>query len=65
MAKKGKKGKKENKREKRSKLPKRRRERQTSYDIAVSTLGRIVCIYAVLTFLGILAAVVLGVIAAV
>lgn len=48
---------------KRGKLPRRRRalEQQTTYDTAVNTLGRIVCLYAILTFLGIVLAVVLGV----
>ncbi len=63
MAKKEKKEKKA-KKGKKGKLPKRKREEQTTYDAAVSTLGRAVCIYAVLTVLGIVLAVVLGVLAA-
>ncbi len=66
VAKKTKKEKKEKtgKKGKKGKLPKRKREPQTPYDAAVSTLGKAVCIYAVLTVLGILLAVALGVLAA-
>ncbi len=48
---------------KRGKLPKRKRalEHQTTYDTAVNALGRLVCLYPIFTFLGIVLAVVLGV----
>lgn len=61
--KKEKKGKKE-KKEKKGKKGKRAKEQsepRTAYDTAMSTLGGAVCTYAVLTMLGILLAVVFGV----
>ena len=63
--KKEKKGKSE-KKEKKGKKGKRSKEQsepRTTYDRAMSTLGGAVCAYAVLTLLGILAAVALGVLA--
>lgn len=63
--KKDKKDKKE-KKEKKGKKGKRSEEQsepRTAYDHAISTLGGAVCVYAVLTMLGILAAVALGVLA--
>ena len=63
--KKEKKDKKE-KKEKKGKKGKRSKEQsepRTAYDHAVSTLGGAVCVYAVLTLLGILLAVAFGVLA--
>ena len=57
---------KKDKKEKKGKKGKRSEEKselRTAYDHALSTLGGAVCTYAVLTLLGILAAVALGVLA--
>ena len=61
MAKKKEKKEKKEKKGKKGKLSKRQREPRTAYDTAISTLGGSVCVYAVLTLLGILLAVVRGV----
>ena len=66
MAKKKDKKDKKEKKEKKGKKGKRskeQREPRTAYDTAISTLGGTVCVYAVLTLLGILGAVALGVLA--
>lgn len=63
--KKDKKDKKEKKEKKgkKGKRSKQRSEPRTAYDAAMSTLGGTVCVYAVLTLLGILLAVAFGVLA--
>lgn len=60
--KKEKKGKKR-KKGKKEEVSEERREPRTAYDTAISTLGGTVCAYAVLTLLGIVLAVVFGVLA--
>ena len=67
MAKKKEKKDKKEKKEKKGKKGKRseqQSEPRTAYDAAISTLGGGVCVYAVLTLLGIVSAVVLGVLGA-
>ena len=66
MAKKREKKEKSEKKEKKGKKGKRskgRKELRTAYDTALSTLGGSVCAYAILTLLGIVLAVVFGVLA--
>ena len=63
MAKKKEKKEKKEKKGKKGKRSKQQREPRTAYDHALSTLGGAVCTYAVLTLLGILAAIALGVLA--
>ena len=57
------KGEKKEKKGKKGKSSKKQSEPRTAYDNALSTLGGAVCVYAVLTLLGILLTVALGVLA--
>lgn len=63
MAKKKEKKEKKEKKGKKEKATKRESEPRTGYDTAMATLGGTVCVYAVLTLVGIVLSVVLGVLA--